>query len=152
MTTPCSHSVASRIFTISGLQEGAVTMKSLGDAIALRNPLIEHLEEADTECAANDREPLLTFVVAGGGFAGVETSGSINDFLKEALPYYPNIKPEMLRPVLVHPGEFVLPELGEELGRYASRKLAERGVEIHHNTKVKGVTPREVLLTDDTRI
>jgi len=44
-------------------------MKSLGDAIALRNPLIEHLEEADTECAANDREPLLTFVVAGGGFA-----------------------------------------------------------------------------------
>ena len=54
-------------------------MKSLGDAIALRNPLIEHLEEADTECAANDREPLLTFVVAGGGFAGVETVGSIMD-------------------------------------------------------------------------
>jgi NADH:ubiquinone reductase (H+-translocating) len=127
-------------------------MKSLGDAIALRNRLIEHLEEADTECAANDREPLLTFVVAGGGFAGVETIGSINDFLKEALPYYPNIKPGMLRVVLVHPGEFVLPELGEELGRYASRKLAERGVEIHPNTKVKGVTHREVLLTDDTRI
>jgi NADH dehydrogenase len=127
-------------------------MKSLGDAIALRNRLIEHLEEADTECAANDREPLLTFVVAGGGFAGVETIGSINDFLKEALSYYPNIKREMVRVVLVHPGEFVLPELGEELGRYASRKLAERGVEIHSNTKVKGVTPREVLLTDDTRI
>ena len=58
----------------------------------------------------------------------------------------------MIRVVLIHPGEFVLPELGEELGRYASRKLAERGVEIHPNTKVKGVTPREVLLTDDTRI
>lgn len=137
---------------IPGLQERAVTMKSLGDAIELRNRLIEHLEEADTECAANDREPLLSFVVAGGGFAGVETVGSINDFLKEALPYYPNLKPEMVRVVLVHPGDFVLPELGEQLRRYASRKLAERGVEIFPNTKVNAVTRREVELTDGTRI
>ena len=139
-------------YNIPNLAETAVTMKSLGDAIGLRNRLIEHLEEADTECAANDREPLLTFVVAGGGFAGVETIGSINDFLKEALRFYPNLKPEMVRVVLVHPGEFVLPELGEELGRYASRKLAERGVEIRANTKIKAVTPREVELTDGTRI
>jgi NADH dehydrogenase len=139
-------------YNIPNLAEMAVTMKSLGDAIALRNRLIEHLEEADTECAANDREPLLTFVVAGGGFAGVETIGSINDFLKEALRFYPNLRPEMVRVVLVHPGEFVLPELGEELGRYASRKLAERGVEIRPNTKIKAVTPREVELTDGTRI
>jgi NADH dehydrogenase len=95
---------------------------------------------------------LLTFVVAGGGFAGVETIGSINDFLKEALRFYPNLRTEMVRVVLVHPGEFVLPELGEELGRYASRKLAERGVEIRPNTKIKAVTPREVELTDGTRI
>jgi NADH dehydrogenase len=139
-------------YNIPNLAEMAVTMKSLGDAIAVRNRLIEHLEEADTECAANDREPLLTFVVAGGGFAGVETIGSINDFLKEALRFYPNLRPEMVRVVLVHPGEFVLPELGEELGRYASRKLAERGVEIRPNTKIKAVTPREVELTDGTRI
>ena len=91
-------------------------------------------------------------MVAGGGFAGVETTGSINDLLKEALPYYPNLKPEMLRVILVHPGDFVLPELGEELGRYASRKLAERGVEIRPNTRVKAVTSREVELTDGTRI
>jgi NADH dehydrogenase len=132
--------------------ETAVTMKSLGDAIGLRNRLIEHLEEADTECAANDREPLLTFVVAGGGFAGVETIGSINDFLKGALPYYSNLRPEMVRVVLVHPGDFVLPELGEQLGGYASRKLAERGVEIRSNTKIKAVTSTEVELTDGTRI
>src|SRR5260370_14119983 len=139
-------------YNIPGLQERAVTMKSLGDAIELRNRLIEHLEEADTECAANDREPLLSFVVAGGRCAGVETVGSINDFLKEALPYYPNLKPEMVRVVLVHPGDFVLPELGEQLGRYASRKLAERGVEIFPNTKVNAVTRREVELTDGTRV
>src|SRR6201984_438579 len=139
-------------YDIPNLMETAVTMKSLGDAIELRNRLIEHLEEADNECAANDREPLLTFVVAGGGFAGVETIGSINDFLKGALPYYSNLRPEMVRVVLVPPGEFVLPELGEELGRYTSRKLAERGVEIHSNTKVKGVTPREVQLPAAARI
>ena len=139
-------------YNIPNLMETAVTMKSLGDAIELRNRLIEHLEEADNECAANDREPLLTFVVAGGGFAGVETIGSINDFLKEALPYYSNLRPEMIRVVLVHPGEFVLPELGEQLGRYASRTLGKRGVEIRSNAKIKAVTSTEVELTDGTRI
>jgi len=63
-------------YGIPNLAEIAMTMKSLGDAIALRNRLIARLEEADTECAAVDRESLLTFVVAGGGFAGVETFGS----------------------------------------------------------------------------
>jgi NADH:ubiquinone reductase (H+-translocating) len=139
-------------YDISGLLERAVTMKSLGDAIVLRNRLIEHLEEAGTDCAEKDSAALLTFVVAGGGFAGVETTGSINDLLKDALPYYPNLKTEMLRVLLVHPGDFVLPELGEELGRYAGRKLAERGVEIRPNTKVKAVTSREIELTDGTRI
>src|SRR6201997_1663804 len=139
-------------YDIPNLAETAVTMKSLGDAIGLRNRLIEHLEEADTECAANDRVSLLTFVVAGGGFAGVETIGSISDFVKEALPYYRNLRPEMIRVVLVHPGDFVLPELGEELGQYASRKLAERGIEIRSNTKIKAVTSDEVELTDGARI
>src|SRR6201997_578022 len=139
-------------YGIPNLAETAIAMKSLGDAIGLPNRLIEHLEEADTECAANDREPLLTFVVAGAGFAGGETIGSINDFLKGALPYYSNLRPEMIRVVLVHPGEFVLPELGEPLGRYASRKLAKRGVEIRSNAKIKAVTSTEAELTDGTRI
>lgn len=139
-------------YNIPGLADRAVTMKSLGDAIALRNRLIEHLEEADTECAAKDREPLLTFVVAGGGFAGVETIGSIHDFLHDALAYYPRVPRDKLRVVLVYPGDFVLPELGESLGRYAGRKLAARGVELRPNTKVSAVTPIEVELSDGERI
>jgi len=139
-------------YNIPGLAVRAMTMKSLGDAMALRNRLIEHLEEADTECAVKERESLLTFVVAGGGFAGVEIVGSINDFLKDALPYYPTLRPHMLRVVLVHPGDYILPELGEKLGRYASRKLAERGVELRLNTKIKMITPREVELTDGMSI
>ncbi len=139
-------------FNLPGLAERALTMRSLRDAQEVRNRLIAHLEEADTECAAKDREPLLTFVVAGGGFAGVETIGSVNDFLHEALPFYPNLRREMVRVVLVHPGDYPLPELGESLGRYTGRQLAQRGVEIHANTKVKAVTPREVELSDGTRI
>jgi NADH dehydrogenase len=139
-------------YKIPGLEERAVTMKSLGDAIDLRNTLIAHLEEANADCAVDNREPLLTFVVAGGGFAGVETVGSIKDFLHDALPYYPNLRPEMVKVVLVHPGDFVLPELGESLGRYASSKLAERGVQLRANMKVTAVTPREVTLSDGTSI
>src|SRR6266853_1497928 len=139
-------------FRLPGLEERAFTMKSLGDAIQLRNRLIAHLEEADTECAAKEREALLTFVVAGGGFAGVETIASINDFLHNVLPFYPLLKPEMLRIVLVHPGEFILPELGDKLGRYADRKLRERGVEIHAKTKVAAVRPNEIELSNGERI
>jgi NADH dehydrogenase len=139
-------------YGIPNLAETAIAMKSLGDAIGLRNRLIEHLEEADTECAANDRESLLTFVVAGAGFAGVEAIGSINDLLKSALPYYANLRSEMIRVVLIDPGDFVLPELGEELGRYAGRKLAEREIEIRPKTKIKAVSSNGVSLSDGTHI
>ncbi len=139
-------------FGIPGLAERALCMKTLRDAVELRNRLIAHLEEADTECARSDREPLLTFAIAGGGFAGVETIGSINDFLFEALPFYPNLNRRMLRIVLIHPGEHVLPELGPELGRYADEQLIRRGVEIHAKSKVTAVTPREVIISDGTRL
>jgi NADH dehydrogenase len=98
------------------------------------------------------REPLLNLVVAGGGFAGVETVAGVNDFLREAVRFYPHLKEEMLRVVLVHPGEVILPELGEKLGRYAQKKLSLRGVEIRTNTKVETVTDREVTLSDGERI
>jgi NADH dehydrogenase len=139
-------------YNLPGLQERALTMKSLGDAIYLRNRLIANLEEADFECAAEARDLLLTFVVAGGGFAGVETIAGINDFLREALKFYPHLREEMLRVVLVHPGGVILPELGEKLGAYAQKKLAERKVEIRVNTRVKGVSGQGVELSDGTKI
>jgi NADH dehydrogenase len=139
-------------FNLPGMEEQALTMKTLGDAITLRNRLIEHLEEADFECAAGERRQLLTFVVAGGGFAGVETIAAINDFLREALEFYPHLAEELIRVVLVHPGSVILPELGEKLGTYAQKKLAERGVEIRVNTKVTGISDNSVQLSDGTSI
>ena len=139
-------------FGLPGLAERALTMKSLGDAIALRNRLIALLEEADTECAAGARDRLLTVVVAGAGFAGVETIAAVNDFVGEALRYYPNLRPRMLRMVLVHPGDVILPELTPSLGRYAERKLARRGIDVRPRTKVDAFVDDVVTLSDGTRL
>jgi NADH dehydrogenase len=139
-------------FNLPGLADRALTMKSLGDAIFLRNRMIANLEEADFECCPRVRAPLLNFVVAGGGFAGVETIAGVNDFLREAVAFYPHLREDMLRVILVHPGKIILPELGEKLGAYAQRKLIERKVEVHANCKVTAVTDREVTLSDGTTI
>src|SRR5882724_11679496 len=138
-------------FGLPGLAARALTMKSLADAALLRNRLIGLLEEADTECCADVRERLLTFVVAGAGFAGVETIAAVNDFLREALRFYRNLSVDMIRMVLVHPGDVILPELSPALGRYAERKLAARGIEIRPGTKVTGVADDMVSLSDGTR-
>jgi len=136
-------------FGLPGLQEHALTMKSLGDAIALRNRIIQHLEEADTECAAKDREALLTFVVAGGGFAGVETMASINDFVRGSLRFYPNLRDDMLRMVLVHPGEVLLPELDRKLGVYTEKRLGKRNVEILSGRRVTQAAEDTITLDND---
>ena len=125
-------------FGMQGVAENAVTMKTLGDAALLRARVLGILEAASLEPDAAVRKRMLTFVVAGGGFAGVETIGAINDLVREALRYYPRLAPQEVRVVLVHPGEVVLPELGEKLGRYAQQKLVGRGVEIRPGTKVTG--------------
>lgn len=130
---------ATNFFMMPGLEDFAFTMKSLGDAIEVRNHLIEMLEAADFECAAGDRGQLLTVVVAGGGFSGIETIAGINDFLREATRFYSHLTEKQIRVVVVHPGPVILPELGEELGAYAQKELAARGVEIRVNTRVKAI-------------
>jgi NADH dehydrogenase len=139
-------------YRLPGVEERALTMKSLGDAIRLRNRLVEQLEEADVECACEERAQLLTFVVAGGGFAGVETVAGVNDFLREALEFYPSLREADLRVVLIHDGPVILPELGEKLGAYTQGKLAGRKVEIRLNTKVAGMSEKGVALSDGTVI
>src|SRR5205814_9568246 len=103
-------------------------------------------EEANFECRPAERQSLLTFVGAGGGFAGVETVAALNDFVRDALPFYPNLSEGMLRVVLVHSGPVILPELGESLGRHTQKVLERRGVEIQLNTRVKSMTENKVFL------
>ena len=131
-------------YDIPGLADLAIPMKSLGDATQLRAQIIRHLEEANSNPA--DRQSLLTFVVAGGGFAGVETVAALNDFVREALPFYPKLTEGMLRILLAHSGPVILPELGESLGRYTQKVLGRRGVRILLNTRVKSMTENKVFL------
>jgi NADH dehydrogenase len=139
-------------FGLAGLENRALTIKLLGDAIYLRNHLIDLLEQADFECVAGARPELLTVVVAGGGFAGTETIAGINDFLRESARFYPQLSKDWIRVILVHPGQVILPELGPKLGAYAQEKLAQRKVEIRLNTKVVRVDDNAVYLSDDSCI
>ena len=138
-------------YGLPGVQEHALTMKSLGDAMRVRNHLIAHLEEADSDYC-KEKESLLTFVVAGGGFAGVETVAGINDFVRRALRSYPHLSEDKVRVVLIHSGPVILPELEESLGVYAQKILAGRNVEIRLKTKIESFSGRAVRLTDGTTI
>jgi NADH dehydrogenase len=135
-------------FKLPGVEERALTMKSLGDAVLLRNQMLATLEMASLVEDAAVRRAMLTFVVAGGGFAGVETIGAVNDFVREAVIHYPNLRDDDLRVVLIHPNAVILPELGENLGRYAQRKLANRKVEIRTETRVTAFSDHGVELGD----
>src|SRR5437867_1722773 len=137
---------------VTAFSELALAMKSLPDAIRLRAHVLRHLEDANSECNSTDRQSLLTFVVAGGGFAGVETVAALNDFVREALPFYPNLCEDRLRVMLVHSGPIILPELGESLGRYSQKVLVRRGVEVRLNTRVKSMTENSVFLGDSVAI
>jgi len=128
------------------IKRQAVTMKTLTDAMLLRNRLIGLLESAILEDDPDARRALLTFVVAGGGFAGVETMGALNDFIRSALRWYPTLDASEVRFVLIHPKAVILPELGEALGRYAQEKLIQRKVEIVINTRVEGYARGKVKL------
>ena len=127
---------SSNFYDLPGIEENSITMKSLEDAAFLRYRMIHELEAADFEDGHGD-PARLTFVVCGGGFSGVETVGAMGDFLRDATRFYPNLKSEMIKLVLVHAGEQLLPELGGTLGAYAATKLREHGIEVILNTPVK---------------
>ncbi|MBX9579050.1 MAG: NAD(P)/FAD-dependent oxidoreductase [Gemmataceae bacterium] len=138
---------ATNFFGLPGLAEYARTMKSLADATALHAHLIDKLEHAELEDDPAARRGLLTFVVAGGGFAGVETAAQVNDFVRAAGQFYPRIDPTAVRVVLVHSGPRVLPEVSEKLSAYALGQLGRRGVEVRLGTRVKGATADRVALS-----
>jgi len=139
-------------FDMAGVRDWAATMKTLGDAALLHNTMVALLETATLQENASARRALLTFVIAGGGFAGVETTGAINDFVRETARHYPSVAETDIRVVLIHPDHFLLPELGEALGVYAERKLRERKVDVVKGVRVAHYDGSIVTLTDGTSI
>ena len=122
-----------------GLQtvaEEALEFKTLDDAVRIRNHLIDVFERADREPDPELRRALLTIVVAGGGFAGVELAGALNDLTRDMLAHYPRVLPWEPRIIVVHSRERILPELSASLAAEAMQWLAARGVTFALNTRV----------------
>jgi NADH dehydrogenase len=136
----------SNYFGNQNVQQFAFDFKSLLDAIRIRNHVIDCFERADREPDPTGRRELLTFVVAGGGFAGVELAGALNDFARGMLADYPNLHAEELRIVLVHSGDRILPELSQPLAHYALERMARRGVTFKLKTRLADVRPGVVVL------
>ncbi len=139
----------SNFYDLPGVEENAITMKALEDAFYLRSHIIRRLEGAALEGFERSAASL-TFVVCGGGFAGVETVGAMVDFLEGATQIHPKtLRREMIHTVLLHAGPELLPELGTSLGAYARQKLRERGVEVQVATKVTGYQDGAVMFEKD---
>ncbi len=137
---------------LPGIDVHAFTLKTLEDATRLRNHVIALLERADVEPDPEARRRQLTFVVAGGGFAGTETIAELFDLAHGVLRYYPRIDPAELRFVLIHSRDRILPELSPALGAYSLRKLEDRGIEFVLNARVVEATPEVVVLQDGRSI
>src|SRR5246127_1951594 len=139
---------ASNYLGMANVEKLAFNFKSLLDAIRIRNHVIEMFELADREPDPQLRAPFLTFVIAGGGFAGVELAGGLDGFLAGIFVGYPNLGPKEVRVVLVHSRDRILPELSESLAHYAQEKMAERGVEFRLNARLADAKPGIVVLND----
>lgn len=135
-----------------GFEEHGLPIRDLADAHELRNHMIRCLEHADVTEDIDLKRRLLTFVVAGGGFSGVETMGELVEMINRTLKFYPNIHPQEIRTVLVQRGQRLLPELSPGLGEYAERKLRRRGVEVLLGTGIRSATATAVYLDNDTCI
>jgi NADH dehydrogenase len=134
---------------VPGMAEHAVGIRTLGDAFYLRNRALEMLEEARVESDEVRRERLLTFVVVGGGSTGVEVAAELKDLLELAAASFHDVRLEP-RVVLVHGGKVVLSELGDRLGRYATRKLRDAGIDLRLGRRVRRIEIDRAELDDGT--
>jgi NADH dehydrogenase len=130
------------------VENHAYTMKTLNDAVVLRNRIIDMLEQADNEKDPILKQSLLTFVVVGAGFAGIETAGEIHDFLLDAKKYYPHITESDIKVIVLEALPIVLPGFSEKLASFTKDKLIQRGIEIKLNTQVVTFDGSEVIIKD----
>ena len=133
-------------FGMKDVEDNAYTMKTLNDAVVLRNRIIDMMEQAENETDPILRKSLLRFIMVGGGFAGVETAGEINDFVADISKYYPNIQTEDIKITLVEAGSEILVGFPRKLANFAKTKLIERGVEVILNFGVSSFDGKQVYL------
>ncbi|MEU8621990.1 NAD(P)/FAD-dependent oxidoreductase [Streptomyces sp. NPDC048623] len=142
----------SRTLPVPGLADHGIGFKTVEEAIALRNHVIEQMDIAAATRDPEIRDAALTFVFVGGGYAGVEALAELEDMARYTARYYHNLRPEDLRWVLVEASDRILPEVGEEMGRYAVRELRRRNVDVRLGTRLDSCEHRVATLSDGTRL
>ncbi|MDN0199532.1 NAD(P)/FAD-dependent oxidoreductase [Streptomyces sp. S.PNR 29] len=141
----------SRTLPIPGLADHGIGFKTVEEAIGLRNHVIEQMDIASSTRDPAIRDAALTFLFVGGGFAGVEALGELEDMARYAARYYHNIKPEDMKWILVEASGRILPEVGEEMGRYTVTELRRRNIDVRLETRLESCADRVAVLSDGAR-
>ncbi|MBE1537803.1 NAD(P)/FAD-dependent oxidoreductase [Actinomadura algeriensis] len=140
-----------RLLPIPGLAEHGISLKTVGEAIHLRNHVLEQLEIAESTDDVELRRKALTFVFVGGGFAGVEAVAEVEDMTRDATKYMRKVTPEDLRFVLVEAADRILPEVGPDMGKWTAEQLRGRGIDVKMKTFLQSAEDEIVELSDGSR-
>ncbi|MGW1027836.1 NAD(P)/FAD-dependent oxidoreductase [Streptomyces sp. NPDC002577] len=141
----------SRTLPVPGLADHAIGFKTVEEAIGLRNHVIEQMDIASSTRDPAIRDAALTFVFVGGGYAGVEALAELEDMARYTARYYHNVKPEDMKWILVEATNRILPEVGEEMGKYAVRELRRRNIDVRLETRLESCEDRVAVLSDGAR-
>jgi NADH dehydrogenase len=155
-TLPYDHLVlapgsVSRTLPVPGLADHGIGFKTVEEAIGLRNHVIEQMDIASSTRDPAIRDAALTFVFVGGGYAGVEALGELEDMARYAARHYHNVQPEDMKWILVEASDRILPEVGEELGRYTVTELRRRNIDVRLRTRLESCADRVAVLSDGAR-
>jgi NADH:ubiquinone reductase (H+-translocating) len=141
----------SRTLPVPGLRENGIGFKTIGEAIYLRNHILERLDVAAVTPDPEVRKASLTFVFVGGGYAGIEALAEMEDVVRDALRNYPELDQDEVRFVLVEATQRILPEVGPDMGAYAARQLDARGIDLRLGTRLESCVDGEIVLSDGDR-
>ncbi|MFB8249716.1 NAD(P)/FAD-dependent oxidoreductase [Streptomyces sp. NPDC055952] len=141
----------SRTLPVPGLADHGIGFKTVEEAIGLRNHVIEQMDIASSTRDPAIRDAALTFVFVGGGYAGVEALGELEDMARYAARHYHNVRPEDMKWILVEASDRILPEVGEEMGRYTVTELRRRNIDVRLETRLESCADRVAVLSDGAR-
>lgn len=144
--------VAANVNMIEGQAQFSLPLKTVGDALVIRNQVIERLEQATIQWDLERRKKLTTFVILGGGFSGVEAAGELEDFLNSAHRYYKNVEAEDCRVICIHGTDRLLPELSKSLSARVLKNFEKRGIEVMLNERAEKLENECVILKSGQRI
>ena len=143
----CPGSI-SRLLPIPGLAEQGIGFKTIGEAIYLRNHVLDRMDLASASEDPDRRRRALTFVFVGGGYAGVEAFAELQNMAVYATRYYPTVAPADLRWMLVEAADRIMPEVSVSLGDYTAKQLARAGIDLRLSTRLESVQDGHVVLSD----